>query len=88
VLLLAAVALLLGWAFYRSAVVGVKTMSTLITQCFDFYRGDLLAAYGLERPATLQEERTIWLRLAAFLRRGEPFYFDSLSRSQPDESSQ
>jgi hypothetical protein len=87
VLLLAAVALLLGWAFYRSAVVGVGTMSTLITQCFDFYRGDLLAAYGLERPATLQEERTIWLRLAAFLRRGEPFYFDSLSRSQPDENS-
>jgi hypothetical protein len=42
----------------------------------------LLAAYGLEQPATLQEERTVWLRLAAFLRRGEPFYFDSLRDQQ------
>jgi hypothetical protein len=56
----------------------VRTMGTLIKQGFDLYRLDLLDALQIARPAELDEEYWVWMRLNAFLRRGEPFYYEML----------
>jgi hypothetical protein len=44
---------------------------------FDYYRSRVLKKFGLKQPEKLDDERVLWLRLAAFLRRGESFYFPS-----------
>lgn len=74
-------ALFFGWAFYQSGVNYVRTMGLLINQAFDLYRLDVLDMLGVARPATLDDEYWVWTRLAAFIRRGEPFYFDLLDRA-------
>lgn len=74
------------WVFYRASVQYVQAMGLLIAQSFDLYRLPLLDAFDLARPADLDEEYWTWMRLTAFLRRGEPFYFDMLARrSEADE---
>jgi hypothetical protein len=80
-LILAVICLLLFLAFYRAGVNYVRTMGVMVIQSFDLYRLKLLDAFGLARPEDLDEEYWIWTRLAAFLRRGEPFYFDMLERA-------
>jgi hypothetical protein len=52
----------------------------MISQSFDLYRLSVLDAFGLARPQSLDEEYWTWVRLAAFIRRGEPFYYDLLDR--------
>jgi hypothetical protein len=74
----AGLALVFFWLFYRAAVQYVRTMGTLIKQGFDLYRLDLLDAFQIARPAELDEEYWVWMRLNAFLRRGEPFYYEML----------
>jgi hypothetical protein len=81
VLVVALVALFFCWTFYQSAVSYVRTLGLLINQAFDLYRLKVLDMLEIARPATLDEEYWVWNRLAAFLRRGEPFYFDMLDRA-------
>ncbi|HEY5837511.1 MAG TPA: hypothetical protein VIT19_00660, partial [Pyrinomonadaceae bacterium] len=49
---------------------------------FDYYRGNILKRFNLTMPNDIEEERVVWLRLAAFLRRGESFYFPTDFRSE------
>ncbi len=79
-LLLALVCVALFWAFYRAGVNYALALGSLVSQSFDLYRLDVLDAFDLERPTDLEDEYWVWMRLAAFLRRGEPFYFDQLVR--------
>lgn len=74
----AGLGLVFGWLFYRAGVQYVRTMGTLIKQGFDLHRLDLLDALEIARPAELDEEYWVWMRLNAFLRRGEPFYLEML----------
>lgn len=85
--ILAVVSLALFVLMYRAAVSYTKTMGILVNQGFDLYRLDLLDLFGLARPADLDDEYWVWTRLSAFLRRGEPFYFDLLERAdEPAET--
>lgn len=68
-------AAILAWMFYRSAVVAVRTTGLYVCQAYDKYRGKILADFKIEQPPDIHEERRIWLRLATFITRGEPFYF-------------
>lgn len=77
---LAAIAFVLFLVIYQSAVSYTRTLSTLITKAYDFYRLPVLQAFGLRIPDDLDEEYWAWTRLSAFLRRGEPFYFEMLTR--------
>jgi hypothetical protein len=76
------IALFFCTVFYQSGVSYVRTMGLLISQAFDLYRLKVLDMLDVKRPATLDEEYWVWNRLAAFLRRGEPFYFDMLDRAE------
>jgi hypothetical protein len=49
---------------------------------FDYYRGNVLQRLNLQMPNDLEEERVLWLKLAAFIRRGESFYFPTEYRIQ------
>lgn len=84
-LLLALICAALFWAFYRAGVNYALTLGSLVSQSFDLYRLDVLDAFDLERPADLEDEYWVWTRLAAFLRRGESFYFDQLVRRGEEE---
>lgn len=79
-LVLALVCLLFFLGFYQAGVNYVRLMGISVAQGFDLYRLDVLKAFGLARPADLDDEYWAWSRLAAFIRRGEPFYFDMLAR--------
>lgn len=85
--LLAAVALMLARLSYSAAVRVVRSMGTLVNTCFDLYRTKLLEALGLSRPDTFYEEFVMWLRLGAFMRRGEIFYRPQSSRRNPGEAA-
>jgi hypothetical protein len=78
---IALLALVLFWGFYQSGVSYVHNMGQLINQSFDLYRLKVLDMLDVARPGTLDEEYWVWTRLSAFLRRGEPFYFDMLDRA-------
>ncbi len=80
-LVLAVVLALLFWAFYQAGVSYTRSMGMMVGQAFDLYRYQVLDAFGVARPADLDAEYWVWNRLAAFIRRGEPFYFDMLERS-------
>lgn len=71
----ALVAVLLAWLSYRAAVGVARSMGGLISACFDFFRHKLLEPFGLVQPTNLAEEYRTWLRLGAFLRRGELQYW-------------
>jgi hypothetical protein len=75
VLVLAAISLILSISFYRASVAAVKVLGELIKTSFDYYRGFILEAFHLKMPDDLSEEQIIWLKLAAFIRRGDVFYF-------------
>ncbi|HXT64033.1 MAG TPA: hypothetical protein VN696_13425 [Pyrinomonadaceae bacterium] len=72
------VALLLGvigYGAYRAAVASARAVGNTMRTAFDYYRGNVLARFNLKMPGDLEEERVLWLKLAAFIRRGESFYF-------------
>ncbi len=66
---------LIGWLAYRAAVSTARAVGNLLKTFFDYYRARVLEQFHLTPPAALDAERVLWLKLAAFLRRGEPFYF-------------
>lgn len=71
----AAAALIVGYAAYRGAVGAAASMGALMRTYFDYHRDKVLAKFGLKRPDTLEDEKVVWYKLGAFLRRGESFYF-------------
>jgi len=48
---------------------------------FDYYRGNVLRRFNLKMPNDIEEERVVWLKLSAFIRRGESFYYPSEFRA-------
>jgi len=71
----AVLGVLIGFGAYRGAVGAASNMGMLMRGYFDYHRDKVLAKFNLKRPDTLEEEKIVWYRLAAFLRRGESFYF-------------
>jgi hypothetical protein len=64
---------LVAWLLYRAAVSATATMGLFVTGAFDFYRGLVLEKFGLAQPESVEDEQFVWLKLEAFLRRGEGF---------------
>ena len=65
----------LAFGLYRAAVFETVMLGKLINSAFDLHRGTLLRQFGIPSPKSLADERQVWLRLGAFLQRGEPFYY-------------
>ncbi|MBN1426813.1 MAG: hypothetical protein JXB07_00415 [Anaerolineae bacterium] len=82
---MALICLVFFLGFYHAGVNYIRLMGISVAQGFDLYRLDLLKAFGLSRPVDLDDEYWVWSRLSAFIRRGEPFYFDMLSRATDDD---
>jgi hypothetical protein len=72
---LALISAVLFVGFYGAAVGAVRTMGELIKISFDYHRHLVLEAFNLQPPDDLIAEQAIWVRLAAFVRRGDEFYF-------------
>jgi hypothetical protein len=79
-LLLALLGSVLCVSFYRASIGAVHTLGALIKNSFDYQRGLVLEAFGLEKPEDLLAEQVVWIRLATFIRRGEAFYFPAEAR--------
>lgn len=71
----AAAALAVGYGAYRSAVSAARNMGEIMNTYFDYHRDAVLAKFNLKRPDALEDEKVVWFKLGAFLRRGESFYF-------------
>ena len=82
-LLLASVlSVLIGLGAYRAAVSAARAVGNAMRTAFDYYRGSVLRRFNLTMPEDLDEERVLWLKLSAFIRRGESFYFPTEYRIQ------
>ena len=60
-----------SWLACRAGIRVVRAMGVLLNTCYDFCRKELLKRFGLAQPPNLIEEYAMWVRLGAFLRRGE-----------------
>jgi hypothetical protein len=78
---LALVSVFLGYGAYRAAVSSARSVGNAMRTAFDYYRGNILKRFNLKMPNDIEEERVVWLKLAAFIRRGESFYYPSEFRS-------
>jgi hypothetical protein len=74
----ASIAIAFYWVFYQAGVSATQTLGQCIMTSFDFHRHLVLQRFGLEVPADLQAEQVAWLKLAAFLRRGEAYYWPAV----------
>lgn len=72
----------IGYGAYRAAVASARAVGNAMRTSFDYYRGSVLKRFNLKMPNDLEEERVLWLKLAAFIRRGESFYFPTEYRIQ------
>jgi len=77
----ALVSILVGAGTYRSAVRAAYSVGNALRTAFDYYRGRILLRFNLKVPDDLEQERVVWLKLAAFIRRGESFYYPSEFRA-------
>ena len=68
---------LAGFAFYRAATRTARAVGNDLRTAFDYYRGQVLRRFNLRLPKDIEEERVLWLKLAAYIRRGESFYYPS-----------
>jgi hypothetical protein len=71
----------IGYGAYRAAIASARAVGNAMRTAFDYYRGNILRRFNLKMPNDLEEERVLWLKLAAFIRRGESFYYPSEYRS-------
>jgi hypothetical protein len=69
-------------SFYDASVSAVRTLGELIKNSFDYHRRLVLQAFELQTPDGLIEEQAVWVRLAAFVRRGDEFYFPADARER------
>lgn len=86
-LLLAGVAFIFSISFYQASVAAIKGLGSLIKVSFDRYRGLVLEAFNLRMPDNLSEEQIVWVKLAAFIQRGEAFYFPEQYRDLTSEGN-
>jgi hypothetical protein len=70
-------AVVVGFATYRAAIGAARGVGNSLRTTFDYYRGNVLRRFNLKIPGDIEEERVVWLKLAAFIRRGETFYYPS-----------
>jgi len=68
-------ALAVGYGAYRGAVSAARNMGEVMNTYFDYHRDGVLAKFNLKRPDALEDEKVMWFKLGAFLRRSESFYF-------------
>jgi hypothetical protein len=73
----AAVGIFVALAAYRAALGTARSVGNAMRTAFDYYRGNVLRRFNLKLPDSIEEERVLWLKLAAFIRRGESFYYPS-----------
>jgi hypothetical protein len=66
---------LVGLAAYRAALGAARSVGNSLRAAFDCYRDRLLRSFNLRMPDDI--ERVVWLKLGAFIRRGESFYYPS-----------
>lgn len=69
--------ILLGLAAYRAALGAARSVGNSLRAAFDCYRDRLLHRFNLKMPDDIEKERVVWLKLGAFIRRGESFYYPS-----------
>jgi hypothetical protein len=62
-------------SFYSSAISSLRAMGELIKLSFDFHRTLILDAFHIPLPKNGLEEKLVWIRLAAFIKRGEEYFF-------------
>lgn len=72
---LAVLAVGVGYGAYRGAVGAASHMGAMMRSYFDHHRDKVLEKFSLRRPDKLEDEKIIWYKLGAFIRRGESFYF-------------
>lgn len=87
-LVLAVIALILSISFYKSSVVAIQVLGELIKTSFDYHRGLVLEAFNLKIPDDLSQEQVIWVKLAAFIRRGDAFYFPVEARETENKNNE
>lgn len=73
----ALLSLLVGLGTYRAGVRAAYSVGSALRTAFDYYRGRILLRFNLKMPDDIEQERVVWLKLAAFIRRGESFYYPS-----------
>ena len=84
----ALLSLLVGLGTYRAAVRAAYSVGSALRTAFDYYRGRILLRFLISRcPMTSNRERVVWLKLAAFIRRGESFYYPSEFRRDQENST-
>ncbi len=76
-----AAGILVGLAAYRAALGAARSVGNSLRAAFDCYRDRLLHRFNLRMPDDIEKERVVWLKLGAFIRRGESFYYPSEFRS-------
>ena len=81
----ALVGILVGLGSYRSAVRAAYSVGNELRTAFDYYRGRILRRFNLKMPDDIEQEQVVWLKLAAFIRRGESFYYPSEFRCEGKE---
>lgn len=69
--------ILVGLAAYRAALGAARSVGNSLRAAFDCYRDRLLHRFNLKMPDDIEKERVVWLKLGAFIRRGESFYYPS-----------
>ena len=74
--------IIVGVGTYRSAVRAAYSVGNALRTAFDYYRSRILLRFNLKLPDDLEQERVVWLKLAAFIRRGESFYYPSEFRNE------
>jgi len=70
-----------AYGAYRAAVGSARAVGNAMRTAFDYYRGNVLRRFNLKMPNDIEEERVVWLKLSAFIRRGESFYYPSEFRA-------
>jgi hypothetical protein len=78
----ALISIFAAYGAYRAAVGSARAVGNAMRTAFDYYRGNILRRFNLKMPGDIEEERVVWLKLSAFIRRGESFYYPSEFRSE------
>lgn len=74
--------------FYSASVNAIRTLGELIKNSFDYHRELVLKAFDLQTPDELIAEQAVWVRLAAFIRRGDEFYFPTDAREAANKNKE
>jgi hypothetical protein len=64
---IAIVAAIVAWFFYEASLLNVSQYGSMIKTAYDLYRFNLLEAFHIELPDTLQAEKKLWKQLGKFM---------------------